>query len=354
LLCVLPAAFSSRDESLPAPNARAAITVTASALRPTELAKTVTANGTIHAWEEIVIGPEVGGYRVAQVNVDVGDRVTVGQELVRLSSKLLEAEVASKEAVLKQREAELVNAEAAYRRGKELSPKGALSAAELDRLNSESLAAQARLDSAQADLDTSRLRLEFTRVTAPDDGIVTARDVNVGQIAQAGGEMLRLMRQGRLEWRGEVPEGRLNEIKPGQTAHVSTASGLRLEGRVRIVGPTVERSNRTGLVYVDVNSGHGVLPGMFARGAIEVGRGKAHMAPLASIVTADGYDYVFVLKPDFTVERRRVEIGVVQDAFVEIVTGVKPGERIVDSGAGFLKDGDLVNVVRSDLDLSAQ
>ena len=62
----------------------------------------------------------------------------------------------------------------------------------------------------------AQLRLRYARVTAPDDGVVFARTVAVGQIASVGGEMLRMVRRGRLEWRAEIPEARMREIQPGQ------------------------------------------------------------------------------------------------------------------------------------------
>lgn len=323
----------------------AALTVTVVDLAPVELTRTLTVNGSIHAWQEVIIAPEVGGYRVAEVNVDVGDEVAQGQELVRLSSTLLTAEVETKQATLKQRQAELINAEAALKRAEALSSMDVFSEADLDQLSSEALAAQARLESARADLETSRLRLKFTSVTAPDDGVITARSVTVGQVAQAGNEMLRLMREGRIEWRGEVPEARLAELAPGQTVYVTTADDSEYTGRIRIVAPTVANANRTGLVYVDLPADSRLRPGMFARGEIEVGRRMGYTVPLQSVVNADGYSYVFVLQPDFTVERRRVETGGVKDTDIEILAGVESGESVVGEGAGFLKDGDLVNVV---------
>src|SRR5690606_21614072 len=286
----------------------------------------------------------VGGYRVAEVLVDVGDRVRAGQDLVRLSTALLETELATRAAARKQREAELLNADVSLRRARSLSAMDGLAEADLDRLASEQLAAQARLESAEADLENARLRLELARVTAPDDGVITARTVTVGQIAQAGTEMLRLLRQGRVEWRGEVPEVLLGQLAPGQAASIVLADGTPLGGRVRVVAPTIASASRTGLVYVDIDSEH-ARPGMFARGEIETGRRQALTAPLESLVSADGYSYLFVVGRDGRVARRRVEIGAVRGATVELTSGVQPGERIVLRGAGFLKDGDLVNVV---------
>src|SRR5690606_25395613 len=101
-----PAADPAAAPSGAAASARdAALAVTAVALGVVELARTVTVNGSVHPWQEVIIAPEVGGYRVAEVYVDVGDEVRKGDELVQLSTSLLEAEVATREAALAQREA---------------------------------------------------------------------------------------------------------------------------------------------------------------------------------------------------------------------------------------------------------
>ena len=320
------------------------MTVTATPLERVELKRTISMTGSVFAWQDVIIAPEVGGYRVAEVFVDVGDRVTKGQQLVALSTALLEAEVATKQAMVGQRRAELANAQSALDRGKSLSAMNVLSEADLDRLTSEQLASRSRLESARADLDTSQLRLEFTDVTAPDDGVITSRTVTVGQIAQAGNEMLRLLRNGRIEWRGEVPETRLADLAPGQIVSVMTADGTPFHGTIRVVSPTISAGNRTGLVYVDLPPDERLRPGMFARGAIEIGTGPALTVPLESIVSIDGYSYVFVLQPDDTVSRRRIETGAVQEGSIEVLSGLDAGEMIVRQGAGFLKDGDLVNV----------
>jgi len=320
--------------------AAAAPAVTARPLETMQVARGVTANGSVYAWQEIVVGPEVGGYRVAAVNVEVGDRVRKGQELVQLAEDMLAAEVASKRANLEQAQASLENAVSAYRRAHSLSGSGVVSQSDLDKLRSEELAARARVEVNKAELQTSELRLRHTRVTAPDDGIISARNVNVGQVAQAGTEMLRLLSKGRVE----IPESRMREIRVGQKVKLTTADGAQLDGTVRAIAPTVESSTRAGLVYVDIPSG-AARPGMFARGEIVLGQSAASMVPLSSIVTQDGYTYVFVVSEQQLVVRRRVETGAVRDKQIEIVSGVEPGERIVDKGAGFLKDGDRVRVV---------
>ena len=326
--------------------AAAAPAVTTQTLETMQIARGITANGTVYAWQEIVVGPEVGGYLVAAVNVEVGDRVRKGQALVQLSEDLLAADVASKHANLDQAQASLENAESAYRRAQSLSGSGALSQSDLDKLRAEELAARARVAVTKAELQASELRLRHTRVTAPDDGVISARNVNVGQVAQVGVEMLRLLRKGRVEWRAEIPESRIREIRVGQNVKLTTADGAQLDGKVRAIAPTVESSTRASLVYVDIPStGGAARPGMFARGEILLGQSVASMVPLSSVVTQDGYTYVFVVNDQQRVVRRRVETGAVRDKQIEIVGGVQAGERIVDKGAGFLKDGDHVRVV---------
>jgi HlyD family secretion protein len=332
-------------ETAAATSAREAVmTVTAIPLERVELTRTISMNGSVYAWQDVIIASEVGGYRVADVFVDVGDRVKKGQRLVALSTALLKAEVATKNATLKQREAELTNAQAALERGQSLATMNLLSKADLDRLTSEQLASQSRLESARADLETSQLRLEFTDVVAPDDGIITSRTVTVGQIAQAGAEMLRVLRNGRIEWRGEAPETRLGNLAAGQGVSVITADGTPFHGRIRAVAPTISANDRTALVYVDLPPDDRLRPGMYARGEIEIGTGPAYMVSLESVVSSDGYSYVFVLSEDNTVARRRIETGAIHDGSIEVISGVEGGERIVNKGAGFLKDGDLVNV----------
>jgi HlyD family secretion protein len=323
--------------------ATSSMTITTTQVKSMDIVRSVPATGSIHPWQEVIVSAEVGGYRVAEVLVDVGTRVAKGQPLVRLSGDMLQADLDSRRAALRSAEAAEVNASAALRRGEQVRSSGALSAADLDKLKADQIAAQARVETARADVTTSELRSRYGTVTAPDSGVVTSRTVSVGQIAQAGAEMLRMLRQNRVEWRAEVPEAQLSRIKVGQTATVMAVDGTVLAGRVRAVAPTVQTTNRTGLVYVDI-LGEGARPGMFARGQIEVGKGPALLLPVASVVMQDGYSYVFVLKGKNSVERRRVQQVGVRGDDMEISDGVAAGDVIAVKGAGFLKDGDTVTV----------
>ena len=166
----------------------------------------------------------------------------------------------------------------------------------------------------------------------------------------AGGtELFRLIRQGRLEWRAEVTSAELGRITTGTTALVTAASGARLAGRVRTIGPTVDPQTRSALVYVDLTPlpgmAGGARAGMFARGEFDLGATPALTVPQAAVVVRDGFSYVYRLNPDNRVSQVKVQTGRLAGDRLEILGGLAADARIVAAGAGFLNDGDLVRVV---------
>lgn len=344
LLAPLLAIAACKPEA-PAAAARPALTVTVTTGEVATVPRELLATGDIVGWQEAVIAPEIGGYRVQDVLVDVGDQVRKGQELVRLSTELLAADVAAKAAALKQAEANELDAAAALRRGESVVAAGALSAAELDRLRAAATSATGRVEAARAELLAARTRLGLAHIRAPDDGIITSRVAAVGQVVQVGTELLRFLRGGRLEWRAQIPESQLALVQPGQSATIDTPSGRSLTGTVRRVGPLVRAGDRNAIAYVDLDGSGEIVSGMFGRGRLRLGERQGLLLPGSAIVNQDGYSYVFVLGAKDIVERRRVTTGVALGERVEILDGLKRGDRIVDRGAGLLKDGDLVRVV---------
>src|SRR5436190_9866443 len=110
-LVALPLPVQAADKPAAADKQGAgALSVSVTTPRAEQFARTVVATGSVYAWQEAVIGSEVGGYRVASVNVDIGDKVKKGQELVRLAGEMLDAEVASKKAAKAQADAQLITA----------------------------------------------------------------------------------------------------------------------------------------------------------------------------------------------------------------------------------------------------
>ena len=347
-LLSLPAQTNAQEAQASAPlDSNATLTVNAGKVESGAFTRFLSLNGTVNAWQDVIIAPEVGGYRVEEVLVDVGDYVEQGQELVRLSTAILATDFASREAALKQREAQAENARLAFERAEAIAARDLLSDADLDRINSEALTASAARDAAKADLEAARVRLQFAKVTAPDAGVITSRNVTVGQLAQAGAEMLRLLRKSRVEWRGEVPESSLLTLQVGQSVTITSVDGREHDGTIRVVSPTVDPITHNGLVYVDIAGDTALRPGMFARGRIEFTASEALLVPLASLVSSDGYNYVFIVQSDRTVRRQMIQTGSIQGENIEVIGGLEPGANIVTTGAGFLKDGELVNVVQA-------
>ncbi|RNF83665.1 efflux RND transporter periplasmic adaptor subunit [Montanilutibacter psychrotolerans] len=309
-----------------------------------EIERSVTVSGPVAAWEEMQLGVEVSGLRVTALHVDVGQVVRRGQVLLELDHRMLDSDLAQSRAALAEAEAGLQLAQANLNRGQALANEKLISASALDELRAARVQAQARRATAAAARDASQLRRDFASLRAPDDGVISKRLVQPGQVVAAGGELLRLIRQGRLEWRAELADAELALVRPGMTVRIATRDG-EVTGRVRAVSPGVDAATRTGTVHADLPQPGALQAGSFVEGRIATGRGNALVVPAASVVQRDGHAYVFTADDGRTVRRLRVRTGSRVDGRVEILEGLKAGMRVVNQGAGFLGDGDLVRVI---------
>jgi len=325
--------------------ARPALTVALAIPQQANWPQTLAANGNVMAWQEAIIGAELSGLRVTEVLVNVGDSVKRGQPLARIAAESVLADLAQAKASVAEAEAALAEAKANAERSKQLQSQGFISSqATIQVLTAEQTTA-ARLAAARARVQAEEVRLAQARIVAPDDGVISARTATVGSLTAPNQEMFRLIRGGRLEWRAEVTGSELQKITPGMRAVVTTASGTRIDGTVRAVAPAVDPLTRNGIVYVDLPPGSAVRAGTFARGEFELGSGSALTLPQSAVVLRDGFSYVFLVGADNKVVQSKVEVGRRVGDRIEIVAGLPPSGRVVESGAGFLADGDTVRVV---------
>ncbi len=342
-------ADSSTPAAVPAPKPqpaeKSALAVNAVQPRVIEWPISVTANGNIAAWQEAAVGSELGGLRLSEVAVNVGDVVRKGQVLARFASASVTADVMQQQASLEEAEAALSEAQANAERARVLINSGALSGQMNKQYMTAAQSAKARLSLASARLKSEQIRLQQTVVVAPDDGVISARSAAVGAVVGQGQELFKLIRQNRLEWRVELSSADLLRVKPGQHAHLVAANGATVEGKVRIVGPSVDTATRNALVYVDLPVGSRVQSGMFATGSLELGRSTALAVPQSAVVSADGYNYVYRIGNGGKVSQVRVELGRRLEQDVELVSGGDPSMRLVARGVGFLNDGDTVTVL---------
>ncbi len=328
-------------------SAKPALSVTVTQPQSASLATTVAATGNIAAWQEAVIGSEANGWRLAEVHVNVGDRVRRGQVLASFAAALPQADLAAVRAQVAEAEALLADAQANAERARGLAASGALSAQQINQYQTAASTAQARLEALRAGAKVQELRLAQARVLAPDDGVISARSATVGAVVGAGQELFRLIRGGRLEWRAEVAADDLARVQAGQTVRVSPAGGETVEGRVRMVGPTVDAATRNGVVYVDLPRPGPAKAGMFARGEFVLGSTAALTLPSTAVLLRDGHAWVFKVGADQRVEQVKVNVGRREGDRVEVTGGVDAAARVVASGGGFLSDGDLVRVVQA-------
>jgi HlyD family secretion protein len=336
------------DEKKPAPAAAApkpALSVTAIQPQTTSLPLKIAANGNIMAWQEASIGTETNGLRLAQVRVNVGDVVKRGQVLAVFAPDMVQADVTQMRASIAEAEAALAEASANAQRARELQATGALSAQQISQYLTAERTAQARLEWQRSAAKTQQLRLAHTQVLAPDHGVISARSATVGAVLPAGQELFRLIRQGRLEWRAEVPATELARLKPGMSASVVAGGSAPITGKLRMVAPTVDPQTRNGLVYVDLPHSGDAKAGMFARGEFEIGNGQGLTLPQSAVLLRDGFSYVLRVGADSKISETKVQVGRRMGERIEITGGLDANARVVAAGGGFLADGDTVRVV---------
>ncbi len=322
-------ASASTTASAPA----AALTVTAVTPRHATWPTVLEASGAVAPWQEASIGTQIGGYQLIDVRVNVGDRVKKGQVLAQFDQSLLRADES-------QLQANYDQAEANRKRADKLTSSGSISAQ--DVLQTETLA-----KTAAAALASKQLQLRYADVVAPDDGTISSRSATLGAVVPAAQELFRLIRQDRLEWRGELTATQLAHIQIGQRVALTLPDGSSAAGKIRQVAPSLDSQSRLGIVYVDITSGSHARAGMYASGKIVLSESQALVVPAESVVIRDGRSYVATLS-DATatpkVEMHAVSVGRRQGSDVEIEQGVTATDSVIVQGAGFLNDGDVVRL----------
>ena len=343
-----PATRAADDKK--ASTAKPALTVTTTKPVAARLPIKLAANGNVAAWQEASVSSESNGLRLTEVRVNVGDVVKAGDVLAVFSADTVNADLAQAKAAVQEAEANAADAVANAARARTLQNTGALSAQQISQYTTAEQTANARIASAKAALASQQLRLKYTKVVAPDSGIISARSATVGAVSGPGTELFRMIRQGRLEWRAEVVAADLRNLKTGTSAVVKAANGSEVTGKVRMIAPTVDTQTRSALVYVDLPASAGAKDapfkaGMFAGGQFELGTSDAMTLPQQAIVVRDGFSFVFRLNSDQHVSQIKVQPGRRLGDRIEVLGGLTADSQVVVRGAGFLNDGDLVNNV---------
>jgi membrane fusion protein (multidrug efflux system) len=319
----------SEASSAPVKKERPPPVVQAYTVKPTTLARTVEAVGSLRSPESTRVTAEIGG-KVALLDVPEGKRVEAGHMLARLDTS-----EASADLVVAQ--ARLEGAQETLERRQELVR--------------EQLATDQALDEADADEKAARGELARRRATlgkmvirAPFAGVVGLREVSLGAYISPGTAITTLTSIDTLELVFSVPERHVGKIESGQKVRgVVGDCTHRFTGEVVVLEPAVDPRTRSLRVLARVERSDVLVPGMSAQVKVEVGSvDKALQIPQEALIRQGTREYVLAVGKDQTVERVNVTTGQFDARFVEIRDGLSPGDRVVAAGHQKARPGDEV------------
>jgi RND family efflux transporter MFP subunit len=352
-----------------------------------QIQRVVESVGTMFPYDEAIISAEIEG-KVEQVPADLGDLVSAGQVLVRISDEEQRYVVAQQEAQLRQslerlglkdekdkvkdiREtpdarrarADLFDAETRYKRTRELVDQGIGPKSDLDQAQARLQSMQATYDATlnqtrnliqeveryKAQLDLQRKKLRDTTVKAPFAAYVKDRQVTAGQFVRLNTPLFTLVKIDPIRLRIEVPERMAPWVKVGQMAEVIVEAfqDRKFEAKVWRISPTVDQTKRTFVVEALIqNPKNELKPGSYARARLVTDKSEnIKIVPLRAVNYVLGTNKAFVVKNDSTIEAREVELGDRFPGEIEILKGVEDGEQVATSNLGRLDSGVKVQIV---------
>ena len=361
----------------------AATSVTVQQIQTATIQQTLTATGTVQAFDLLQISPQVGGLQIREVRVREGDQVSAGQVLAVLDDSVLrtqlvqaeanysqaEAQVLQERAELAQAEANAAEAQDNFERNQTLFDQGGISLQELNSRRTQAITAreaigvaQAAVQSAQATVNSrgaeiSRLETQLaqTVVTAPVNGQIAERQATVGDTSSTGTALFTLVQDGLLELVVDLPQRQLSAVQVGTSVRVtsSTNAQINLSGSVRSVDPLVDQQTRQAAVNVSLPGNSELRKGMFLQAEFITGQRTGMALPATAVLPQnDGFE-VFILSEDNTAEMITVTIGSRlpatenQPERLEILSGLDDSDQVIVEGASYLQPGEPVAVVPS-------
>jgi HlyD family secretion protein len=342
ILCTL--SFSALQSAARAADAPVGTPVTVASAQQVLRPELVNASGAIAAWEDVSVSARVTGLALTAMLVHVGDHVPKGQLLAQFDEAPVRAEVAQAEAALAQAKASALEAEANRKRALELEASDAMSKQDVLQATTRHDVVQAQLAQAKAALAAAQLRLAYTRVTAPEAGVISSRTAMLGAVPALGTELFRIIAQNRLEWRAELSDAQLLRIKPGQAAQITLPNGEVVDGRVRETSPSLNASTRLGIAYVDLQHSPSIRVDMYVKGTVALNQRPVLLVPSESLVTRDGRTYAVTLQ-DNQAHLVSVTVGRRASESAEVLSGLDVGQALIVKGAGFLSEGARVTPV---------
>ena len=338
---------------------RPPITVQFGAAVKGDIGASMTVVGNLIGQQTVDIVPRTGG-RLVSVNVQLGDAVRRGQLLAKLEDfeiveqvKQAEASLEVARATIRQREADLKVAELNFDRSKNLFQRQLLAKQALDDAESRYMAAEAQIDLSKAQaqqtsarLDELQINLGNTKIVSPVDGFVGKRNVDPGAWVSQNAPVVSVVEISSLRLVANVVEKDLRLVNTGDpaTVEVDAYPGDLFKGRIARVSPVLDPATRTASMEVEIpNRDNRLKPGMYARVLLSIEeRTGTTLVPKIAVVDFEGKRGVWMPTGENKVQFRETKLGIEDPQRVEVLDGLKPGDRIVTEGAGSLRAGDTV------------
>lgn len=313
----------------------AAIPVEVSHVETGNIAAYFSGTATLEAEGDASVVAKVGGV-VKQILVEEGGYVKTGQVLAKLDDEKLAVQLAQAEANLKKLESD-------FRRNEELFNRKLVSAEVYQRAKFE-------YESQKAAYEMAKLDHDYASIRAPISGVVAQRMIKVGNMVLPNTPTFRITDFDPLLAVLHVPEREMSKLRVGQPASltVDAVSNAEFTGRIARVSPVVDPTTGTIKVTVEVRDPSRQLKaGMFGRvNIVHDVHTNTLLVPKGAVIAEDAESAVFVVQ-DSVAYRKLVKTGYVNGANIEVLEGLKAGEKIVTTGQGSLKDSSKVEIVKS-------
>jgi RND family efflux transporter MFP subunit len=291
---------------------------------------TYSTEAVVEAVRQSNIAAQVLG-RIVELRVDVGDYVKAGQVVARIDEREAAQVLASSEAQVAQARANLQNARLNLERARRLLEDKFVSQAAVDRAEADYKAAEAQLKAAEAGAGQASVSKGYTVVVAPFSGVVSARQVELGEMAAPGKPLFTTFDPADMRVIAEVPQSRVAEIKAFNKATVEVPSLNKwIPAKSMTVVPTADPRTHSTLVRLYLPGDEkSVYPGVYARAHFSVGRAKKLVIPAQSVVRRSEVTGVFVLDEKGGASLRQIRLGEpAAEGLVEVLAGLQAGERI--------------------------
>jgi len=302
--------------------------------------------GTLNPFEEVTVSAEIEGV-IRSVKVEEGSQVSKGMLLAAIDDSDYSLEVKRADAVFKQAEATLENTRLEFKRKDVLYKEELVTKQQYDDVTTRLSLAEAEVERAKASLSLARLKLSKTKITSPLACVIKEKRVSAGDFVRNGTPLFIIIQPNPLKLRFTVPEKDVGRLRVNQEVmlRVDGFAEAEFKGRVNIVFPNVEEKTRTLQVEALVPNNNGLLkPGLFAKVILyTAGERDTIVVPVTALLYEGEKVRVFVTEGDRAKERV-VKLGSKYGEFMEIIEGVKTGEKVVFMGQQNLSEGAKVSI----------